>query len=154
MGTTAKLLFPEALMTTRDRRRSFGERRPHMPLFASERNLLPRSIAEHRQATRKHRTGKQPIAECKMSPMPRILSRAQAAAYCSCSVPSFNDWIRRGIVPGPIPGTNRWDRKAIDAALDRASGLTVSIGDPFDEWKARRDARISQGRSLYQDAPG
>jgi len=144
---SAKLLFAEALTTMRDRQRSFEKRRPPF------RSLLPQPIAGHRQATRALKTSKQSTAECKVSLMPRVLSRAQAAAYCSCSLASFNDWIRQGIVPGPIPGTNRWDRKAIDAALDCASGLTVSIGDPFDEWKARRDARTSQRRSLSQDAP-
>jgi hypothetical protein len=54
----------------------------------------------------------------------RGLSRRDAAAYAGCeSLSAFNNWIRRGIIPGPIPGTHRWDRKAIDAALDKASGL-------------------------------
>jgi hypothetical protein len=48
----------------------------------------------------------------------RSLNRHQAAAYCGCdSLSTFADWVRRGIVPGPIPGTHRWDRRAIDAAL-------------------------------------
>jgi len=141
-------------MTLRTRRRSLDERRLRTPRFASESDLLPQPIAQRRQAARKLGTIEQPTAESTMSPVPRALSRAQAAAYCGCSLTSFNDWVRRGIVPGPIPGTNRWDRKAIDVALDRASGLTFSIGDPFDEWKARRDARTSQGRALRQDALG
>jgi hypothetical protein len=54
----------------------------------------------------------------------RGLSRKEAAAYAGCeSLSAFNSWIRRGILPGPIPGTHRWDRKAIDWALDKASGL-------------------------------
>ena len=56
--------------------------------------------------------------------VPRGLSRKDAAAYSGCdTLSAFNDWIRRGILPGPIPGTHRWDRKAIDWALDKASGL-------------------------------
>ena len=56
---------------------------------------------------------------------PRGLSREEAAAYAGCaSLSTFHDWIRRGILPGPIPGTHTWDRKAIDSALDRASGLS------------------------------
>jgi hypothetical protein len=55
---------------------------------------------------------------------PRGSSKEQAAAYAGCeTLSAFNNWIRRGIMPGPIPGTHRWDRKAIDAALDRLSGL-------------------------------
>jgi len=56
--------------------------------------------------------------------IPRGLSRKDAAAYAGCdSLSAFNSWIRRGILPGPIPGTHRWDRRAIDQAMDRASGL-------------------------------
>jgi hypothetical protein len=73
----------------------------------------------------------------------RGLSREEAAAYAGCeSLSTFSDWVRRGIMPGPIRGTHTWDRKAIDAALDRLSGLQPSIGpSPFDQWKAEQDAR-------------
>ena len=70
---------------------------------------------------------------------PRGLSKADAAAYCGCRTEAaFEDWITKGIVPGPIPGTTRWDRKAIDRALDRASGLTDDKPsyDPLGEWLA------------------
>ena len=61
---------------------------------------------------------------------PRGLSRKDAAAYAGCdSLSAFNNWIRRGILPGPIPGTHRWDRKAIDWALDKASGLENSMDE-------------------------
>lgn len=79
---------------------------------------------------------------------PRGLSKEDAAAYAGCETMSaFNDWIRRGIVPGPIPGTTRWDRKAIDAALDRASGLIAPSEQisPYKRWKAEREGQ-AQGR--------
>jgi predicted DNA-binding transcriptional regulator AlpA len=75
----------------------------------------------------------------------RLLTRRQAASYCGLSLQGFSEWIKRGKLPGPIPGTHRWDRKAIDVALDHASGLMLTMDDPFDDWKARRDARGSQG---------
>jgi hypothetical protein len=34
--------------------------------------------------------------------------------------------VRKGIMPTPLPGTHRYDRKAIDAALDRLSGLSAT----------------------------
>jgi hypothetical protein len=59
--------------------------------------------------------------------IPRCLNRRQAADYCGCgSLSAFDDWVRRGIVPGPITGTRRWDRKAIDAALDKRSNLVAA----------------------------
>ena len=73
----------------------------------------------------------------------RGLSREEAAAYAGCeSLSTFSDWVRRGIMPGPIPGTHTWDRKAIDACLDRLSGLqATTTPSPFDQWKAEQDAR-------------
>lgn len=69
---------------------------------------------------------------------PRCFTREQAAAYCGLTPEGFTAWQRQGIVPPPIPRTKRWDRKALDAALDRHSGLATSeaeIEDPFDKWK-------------------
>jgi hypothetical protein len=76
---------------------------------------------------------------------PRGLTKEQAAAYAGCDTSSaFDSWVRRGILPKPIPGTHRWDRKAIDAALDRASGLAAPSNDdltPYQRWKADREGR-------------
>jgi hypothetical protein len=79
---------------------------------------------------------------------PRGMTREEAAAYCGCeSLAAFSDWVRRGIIPGPLPGTKRWDRKAIDAALDRASGLETTFREsPLETWRAQR-ARASEGHS-------
>ncbi|MCG5249671.1 MAG: hypothetical protein MIN69_16745 [Methylorubrum extorquens] len=42
-------------------------------------------------------------------------------------------------MPKAMPGTSRWDRKAIDRALDRRSGLIAETGanESYDEWLAR-----------------
>jgi len=70
---------------------------------------------------------------------PRGLTRKDAAAYCSLTPDGFDEWIKRGI----IPGTQRWDRKAINLALDRASGLESAQepDDEFEQWRATYDAR-------------
>jgi hypothetical protein len=74
---------------------------------------------------------------------PRLLNRHQAAAYCCLSVQGFDRWVRLGRLPAPISGTTRWDLKAIDAALDLASGLSISASaSPLDQWRAKR-ARAS-----------
>ncbi len=70
---------------------------------------------------------------------PRLLSRQQAAAYCGASPETFDDYRRRGIVPGPISGTNRWDRKHIDLWLDKASGIASKTNSSLDEWRAKRN---------------
>jgi hypothetical protein len=52
----------------------------------------------------------------------RCLNRQQAAAYCGCdSLSTFADWVRRGIVPGPIPGTHRWDHRSVIALIGAAA---------------------------------
>lgn len=78
---------------------------------------------------------------------PRGLSKEEAATYAGCkTLAAFDDWVVRGIIPGPIPGTHRWDRKAIDSYLDRASGLKTTMGTALEDWKAKRDARSPQRR--------
>ncbi len=74
---------------------------------------------------------------------PRGLTREDAAAYCGLATDGFDEWVKRGIVPGPIPGTLRWDRKAIDLALDRASGLESGQeqDNVFERWRAAYNAR-------------
>lgn len=74
----------------------------------------------------------------------RLLTREQAAAYCGLSPVAFGDWIRKERLPPALDGTHRWDRRAIDAALDRLSGLTeASARSEVDEWLERRHARAS-----------
>jgi predicted DNA-binding transcriptional regulator AlpA len=78
---------------------------------------------------------------------PRLVTRAEAAAYCGLSCQGFSRWVKNGRLPGPIAGTARWDLRAIDAALDSLSGIVDrdegGIGAPvLDQWKAKH-ARTS-----------
>jgi hypothetical protein len=58
------------------------------------------------------------------SAIPRLLSKIEAARYLGYgTTESLQNLIDRGVIPPPIPGTARFDRLAIDAALDRVSGL-------------------------------
>jgi hypothetical protein len=76
---------------------------------------------------------------------PRVLTREQAAEYCGYeSLEAFQRWVREGIVPGPIPGTNRFDRHAIDRALDRRSGLLDSEDQSFEERMAAYEDRTGR----------
>lgn len=79
------------------------------------------------------------------NPLKRGLSKQEAAEYCGCStLAAFDHWRAKGIVPGPIPGTARWDRKALDAALDRASGLMTKSEElsPYQRWKAENAGKV------------
>lgn len=68
--------------------------------------------------------------------MGRGMTKAEAAEHCGLSPSGFDTWRRLGRIPGPIPGTHRWDRKALDEALDRLSGIAPSIQDrPYERWK-------------------
>jgi len=75
---------------------------------------------------------------------PRLLTRAEAAAYCRLALSSFDAWVIAGRLPKPIPDTHRWDRRAIDLALDKISNLTPNIEpSAYERWKAGRHARAS-----------
>lgn len=53
---------------------------------------------------------------------PRGLTRDQAAMYLNLSPRLFDELVKQGLYPGPLPG-GIYDRKAIDVAMDRLSGL-------------------------------
>ncbi len=77
--------------------------------------------------------------------MKRLLTKKEAAEHCGLSVRGFGSWIARGLIPSALPGTNRWDLKALNHCLDRLSGLTSPHAeeDPFGQWLAGRDASSS-----------
>lgn len=68
---------------------------------------------------------------------PRCFTREEAATYCRLEPTSFDGWIERGLIPGPIPGTRRWDRKAIDLAIDKLSNLPTDTASTADQEHAR-----------------
>jgi excisionase family DNA binding protein len=73
---------------------------------------------------------------------PRLLTRGQAAAYCGVGATTLTNWIERGIIPGHVPGTHRWDRQAIDVVLDILSRLDDELeGNTLDRWIATRRVR-------------
>ena len=79
---------------------------------------------------------------------PRLLTREQAAAYCGVGLTTFTAWVRRGIIPGPIPRTHRWDKKVIDAALDALSCIDDKLEhNTLDQWKAKHRARHTERNS-------
>jgi len=73
------------------------------------------------------------------------MSGAAAADYCGVTPQTFAGWIAAGIIPPAVPGTRRWDRKAIDMALDKASGIVAPSAvlhtDVEDEWERKYEAR-------------
>lgn len=75
---------------------------------------------------------------------PRLLTREQAARYCGLTKEGFDGWVKRQLVPGPIPGTRRWDLREIDRAIDNKGGRLNSStpagnsNDDFDSWMAAR----------------
>ncbi|MBS0243891.1 MAG: helix-turn-helix domain-containing protein [Proteobacteria bacterium] len=70
---------------------------------------------------------------------PRGLTRAEAAAYLGISARTFSKRVREGKLPGANAATGRWDRVALDAALDgsvpgrSAEALRSEIEAAIDE---------------------
>ncbi|SFN80855.1 hypothetical protein SAMN04488056_10283 [Cohaesibacter marisflavi] len=69
----------------------------------------------------------------------RGLNEKEAAEYCGLSASAFTRLVGKFVIPGPIPETRRWDRCALDAALDRLSGLTTNTttSNALDQGMAR-----------------
>lgn len=66
---------------------------------------------------------------------PRLIGRKEAAAYCGVTPTCFSMWVASHKMPPAIPGTRKWDKKAIDARLDEISGLGANDNeDPYEKW--------------------
>lgn len=79
---------------------------------------------------------------------PRGLSREEAAAYVGLSPSAFADQVAARALPQAIKWGRRavWDRRALDVALDRLSGLT----EGSDEQAAIGEAIHARKRALHQ----
>ena len=73
----------------------------------------------------------------------RLLSGEEAASYCGVSTRTFFRWIALGLLPQKIPHTLKWDRHAIDLAIDRLSNQTKDQGN---EDALQRYARLQRER--------
>jgi hypothetical protein len=74
--------------------------------------------------------------------VPRLLDRELAAAYLGLCVAAFLKAVRQGIYPQPLHDgrRQRWDRRSLDAAVDRRSGMTASSQECPDDLMRAIDA--------------
>lgn len=74
---------------------------------------------------------------------PRGLRVDEAANYVGISVGHFKKLVREGVLPQSMShfgGARRWDRSALDRALDNLSGnkgAAQGTDSPYDEWKCQ-----------------
>ena len=82
-----------------------------------------------------------------------VLTRTEAARLCSLTPAGFDVWVRKGIVPGPIPGTRRWSKAALKRALGgEESANRGDIEDVYEEWKRANDPDATLERELKANA--
>jgi hypothetical protein len=70
-------------------------------------------------------------------PIARLATEQQAAEQVGLDVATFRAWVECGRLPKPLPDCGKFDLKAIDAALDRISGLG-NASNALDAWRERR----------------
>src|SRR4029453_13653327 len=73
---------------------------------------------------------------------PGLLDLDLGAAYLDPSPAAFPQGVERSIYPQPLKDGRRqhWDRRALDAAIDRRSGLAPSCEETFDDLTRAIDA--------------
>jgi len=73
-------------------------------------------------------------------PQARLQTKEGICAYLGhISTATYDAWAAKGLVPGPVRGTNRYDVRAHDLLLDRHAGLEKSAGrglSPLERWEA------------------
>lgn len=78
-------------------------------------------------------------------PLARLQTKEGICVYLGhISAATYDAWQAKGIVPGPVSGTNRYDIRAHDHLLDRRANLQRSDRklSPLEEWEAG-DARAA-----------
>ncbi|WP_194164508.1 helix-turn-helix transcriptional regulator [Microvirga thermotolerans] len=78
------------------------------------------------------------------------MTKAEAATYCGLTPSGLSTWVKAGRLPGPVPGTRRWDRAAIDAALDKLSGIATKQFDQPEENEADRWLRDYEAKQARE----
>lgn len=78
------------------------------------------------------------------------MTKEQAAAYCGLSPRGFEEWVRTGMMPRAMRGTHRWDKLAVDRALDMLSageGVAVEPAplSDLEKFKVERAKRKAEG---------
>ncbi|WVT73330.1 hypothetical protein QM996_17915 [Sinorhizobium chiapasense] len=71
-----------------------------------------------------------------MTDAPRLIGRKEAATYCGIGESTFSLWVSTHKMPPAVPGTRKWDKRAIDAKLDEISGIGSSAEPEgaYDKW--------------------
>lgn len=77
------------------------------------------------------------------SPQCLTMTKAELAAYVGVGMATVDQWRAKGILPGPLPGTNRWLKRAVDAGLDKAAGIAsnmtkIDTSTPYGRRQARK----------------
>lgn len=83
-----------------------------------------------------------------MTEPPRLIGRKEAAAYLGIGQSTFSLWVATHKMPQAVPGTRKWDKKAIDAKLDEISGLIAAddeVEDDFEKWEREQNERKAAG---------
>lgn len=73
-------------------------------------------------------------------PHARLQSKDGICEYLGGISPATYDaWHQRGIVPGPVTGTTRYDVRAHDSVLDQRAGILAGQErklSPLEQWEA------------------
>lgn len=90
--------------------------------------------------------------------VPRLVTRGRLLEYLGgISDTTLARWIKDGRVPGPVLGTTRWDLRAVEVSLNRASGLPTLTAaneggdDPDRASRERLNRRFGVGRENARD---
>ena len=72
--------------------------------------------------------------------MARLVGEREAAESIGLEVATFRAWVAAGRLPRPLPDCGKYDLKALDAAIDRVSGLG-NAANALDSWRVARGGR-------------
>lgn len=75
----------------------------------------------------------------------RLATKQEICAFLGDISPgTYDSWQAKGLVPGPLPGTTRYDRRVHEHYLDRIGGIKDEPNNPktaLELWEESQNAR-------------
>ena len=74
--------------------------------------------------------------------VPRLVNKEAICRYLGdISTATYDKWQARGVVPGPVPGTSRYDLRQHDHVLDLKLGILIKERSlsPLEMWESSHD---------------
>ena len=102
-------------------------------------DVFARESKPARPRRNRERSPQPPFRASDIARVARLMTEQQAAEYVGIPISQFRYWVACSRLPQPLLDSELYDLRAIDAALDKLSGIG-GAANALDAWRLTRKA--------------